>query len=67
VFCPAKIALTVYPGAYHAFDVAELKPGIRSVGHWLEYNEPAARNAEGSTRAFLALNLGGISLDEPGK
>jgi dienelactone hydrolase len=49
----ATIALTVYPGAYHAFDVAELKAGIRFLGHWLEYNEPAAKNAEEKTRAFL--------------
>jgi dienelactone hydrolase len=31
----ATITLTIYPGAYHAFDVAQLKPGIRSLGHWL--------------------------------
>jgi len=61
----AMIALTVYPGAYHAFDVAQLKPGTRSLGHWLEYNEPAARDAEQKLRAFLAANLGGISPDEP--
>jgi dienelactone hydrolase len=61
----ATIALTVYPGAYHAFDVAQLKPGIRSLGHWLEYNEPAATDAEQKLRAFLAANLGEISPDEP--
>jgi len=32
----ATIALTVYPEAYHAFDVAEFKPGVRFLGHWLE-------------------------------
>jgi dienelactone hydrolase len=61
----ATIALTVYPGAHHAFDVAQFKPGIRSLGHWLEYNEPAARDAEQKLRAFLAANLDGISPDEP--
>jgi dienelactone hydrolase len=61
----APIALTLYPGAYHAFDVAELRPGVRSLGHWLEYNEPAARDAEQKVRAFLAANLGGPSPDEP--
>jgi len=61
----ATIALTVYPGAYHAFDVAQLKPGTRFLGHWLEYNEPAARDAEQELRAFLAAKLGGISPDEP--
>ena len=63
----AKIALTVYPGAYHAFDVAELKPGIRSLGHWLEFNQGAAEDAEGKTCTFLAANLGGTSGDEPQK
>jgi Dienelactone hydrolase family len=42
----APIALTVYPGAYHAFDVAWLQPGRSALGHWLEYNEPAAKDAE---------------------
>lgn len=59
----AKIILTVYPGAYHAFDVAELQHGIRSRGHWLEYNEPAARDAEQKLRAFLAGTLGAKSPD----
>jgi|SRR5215469_1584470 len=54
----APIALTIYPGVYHAFDVEQLKPGVRFLGHWLEYNEPAARDAEGKVRAFLAANLG---------
>lgn len=54
----APIALTVYPGAYHGFDVRLLQPGIRSLGHWLEYSEPAAKDAEEKTRAFLATHLG---------
>jgi dienelactone hydrolase len=29
----AMIALSVYPGAYHAFDVAQSTPGVRSLGH----------------------------------
>jgi dienelactone hydrolase len=60
----AAITLIVYPGANHAFDVAELKPGVRFLGHWLEYDEPAARDAEQQLRAFLAANLGAISPDE---
>ena len=55
----AALALIVYPGAYHAFDVAELNPGVRFLGHWLEYNEPAAIDAKGKLRAFLAANLDG--------
>jgi dienelactone hydrolase len=60
----APIALTVYPEASHAFDVAEFKPGIRSLGHWLKYNEPATKDADQKVRAFLAETLGGISPDE---
>jgi dienelactone hydrolase len=60
------ITLTVYPGAYHAFDVAELKPGIRSLGHWLEYNEPAASDAEQKLRAFLAAHLGSTASGKTG-
>ena len=55
----APIALTIYPGAYHAFDVAQFQAGVRSLGHWLEYNAPAAKDAEEKTRAFLAAHLGG--------
>ena len=61
----ATIALTVYPGVHHAFDVAELTPGMRSLGRWVEYDEPAARDAEQKLRAFLAANLAGTSADEP--
>jgi dienelactone hydrolase len=60
----AAITLTVYPGAYHAFDVAQLKPGMRALGHWVEYDEAAARDAEQKVRAFLAANLGSPSPDE---
>jgi dienelactone hydrolase len=53
----ATIALTVYPGVHHNFDVALLIPGVRYRGFWLEYNELAARDAEEKTRAFLAAHL----------
>jgi dienelactone hydrolase len=53
----APIALTAYPGAYHGFNFAMLNPGRSSLGHWLEYNEPAAKDAEEKVRAFLAANL----------
>jgi dienelactone hydrolase len=61
----AAITLIVYPGAHHAFDVAQLKPGMSALGHWVEYDEPAARDAEQKLRAFLAANLTGASADEP--
>jgi hypothetical protein len=41
-----------------------LKPGVRSLGHWLEYNEPAARDAAQKLRAYLSAQLGGIPPDE---
>src|SRR5262249_3592385 len=50
----ASIDLTVYPRVHHAFDVAQLKPGRSSDGRWLEYDEPAARDAEQKTRAGCA-------------
>jgi dienelactone hydrolase len=61
------LTLTIYPGAYHAFDVAELNPGVRFLGHWLEYNDPAAKDAKGKLRAFLAANLGGTPSDHAEK
>jgi len=53
----APIALHVYPDTYHAFDVTALRPGRRAFGHLVEYNEPAAKDAEERTRAFLAAHL----------
>ena len=52
------IELIVYPGAHHGFNFAMLQPGRTNLGHWLEYNEAAARDAEGKVRAFLAAHLG---------
>ena len=53
----APISLTVYPGTYHAFDVAQLDPGIQTLGHRYEYNRSAATDAETKVRAFLVENL----------
>jgi len=61
----APIALTVYPGVHHSFDIAQLTPGVRFRGFWLEYNEPAAKDAEEKTRAFLAAHLAETSPGEP--
>ena len=61
----APIALTVYPGVHHNFDVALLTPGVRYRGFWLEYNEPAAKDAEEKTRAFLATLLAGTAPGQP--
>ena len=57
----APITLHVYPEAHHAFDVAALNPGRRALGHSVEYNEVAAKDAEEKTRAFLAVHLAGTS------
>jgi dienelactone hydrolase len=61
----APIALTVYPGVHHNFDVALLTPGVRYRGYWLEYNEPAAKDAEEKTRAFLSAHIAETSPGEP--
>ena len=55
----APIALTVYPGVHHNLDVALLTPGVRYRGSWLEYNGPAAKDAEEKTRVFLDGALSG--------
>ena len=41
--------------------------GVRYLGNWLEYNEPAAKDAEEKTRAFLAAHLAETSPGEPTK
>jgi dienelactone hydrolase len=61
----APITLTIYPGAHHAFDVARLQPGRHSHGHRIECNEPAAKDAEEKTRAFLAPHLGSTPAEKP--
>jgi hypothetical protein len=53
----APITLGVYPGAHRGFNFVLLQPGRSSPGHWLEYNEPAAGDAEVKVRAFLAMHL----------
>jgi len=42
-------------------------PGVRYFGHWLEYNEAAAKDAEEKVRAFLAAHLAETSPGEPTK
>jgi dienelactone hydrolase len=63
----APIALTVYPGVHHNFDVALLTPGARYQGFWLEYNEPAAKDAEEKTHEFLDAHLAETSPGGPAK
>jgi dienelactone hydrolase len=61
----APITLIVYPGVHHNFDVALLTPGVRYQGFWLEYNEPATKDAEEKTRAFLGTHLAETPPGEP--
>ena len=63
----ALIVLTVYPGVHHNFDVVQLTLSIRYFDHWLEYNEPAAKDVEEKVRAFLVAHLAEISPSEPTK
>jgi len=59
------IELMVYPGVHHAFDIVAFKPGRSLRGRWVEYNEAAAKDAEGKTRAFLDAHLVETSPGEP--
>jgi dienelactone hydrolase len=53
----SNVKLIVYPGAHHAFDIADLGilPGRGATvqGHRLEYDEAATRDAVQQVRAFL--------------
>jgi dienelactone hydrolase len=51
------VSLTIYPDAHHAFDVVWLQPGRRVLGHWIEYNDAAARDAEAKVHEFFAAHL----------
>jgi hypothetical protein len=53
------------PHAHHGFNFAMRQPGRISLGHWLEYYEPAARHAEVKVRAFLTTHSGTAAADEP--
>jgi dienelactone hydrolase len=61
----APIAMTVYPGAYHAFDVVQLQPGRQVFGYWIEYNAAAAKDAEVRVRAFLGTHLETAAAQKP--
>ncbi len=56
----SEFSLTVYPNAFHAFDV-ELPPvikyGMSFMGHHLEYDPQATSDAIIRTRSFLAKYL----------
>jgi dienelactone hydrolase len=53
----APVKLVIYPGAYHAFNVAAFRDGKRSYGHWLKYDADAAQRSVLEVRDFLATEL----------
>lgn len=54
----SKVELVVYPDTHHSFVASELGDGIRLYGHWLQYNEAAARDAGNRVRSFFGRTLG---------
>jgi dienelactone hydrolase len=54
----SKVELVVYPDTHHSFVASELSDGIRLYGHWLQYNEAAARDAANRVRSFFGRTLG---------
>jgi dienelactone hydrolase len=53
----APVTLTVYPGAYHSFDVPTLRDGRRLFGHWLKYDPDAAASSISEMHDFLTTEL----------
>jgi dienelactone hydrolase len=53
----APVKLVIYPGAYHAFDVAAFRDGKRAYGHWVKYDADAAQRSVLEVRDFLAAEL----------
>ena len=47
------IQFVIYPGAYHAFDIPELRTPIQYLGHHLEFNKAAADRSIAAVRDFL--------------
>jgi len=56
----SMVSLVVYPGVYHSFNFPALRfvtPGVRHMGHWLEYNDEADRDSIKKVKEFLRLEL----------
>jgi dienelactone hydrolase len=54
-----EMSLTIYPNAYHAFDVEAVgERGIRIDGHHLQYDPQATADALQRTRDFLRKHIG---------
>ncbi|OCK61763.1 dienelactone hydrolase family protein [Bradyrhizobium sp. LMTR 3] len=52
------IKLTVFPGAYHAFDAPQLTTPLVLKGHHLEFNKPATDQSSEALREFLGATIG---------
>ncbi|PAY06978.1 hypothetical protein CK489_14225 [Bradyrhizobium sp. UFLA03-84] len=53
------IAITVYPGAHHDFDVPRYSTPAQQLGHHLEFNEAARDQSVDALRKFLYSTIGG--------
>jgi len=53
------IEITIYPGAYHDFDVPRFHRPEKVLGHHLEFNEAARDQAVDAVRKFLHATIGG--------
>lgn len=53
------IEITVYPGAYHDFDVPRFRTPEQHFGHHLEFNEAARDQSAEALRKFLFATIGG--------
>jgi dienelactone hydrolase len=53
----APVKLVIYPGAYHGFDAAAVRDGMRYLGHWIRYDAAAAERAFLELHDFLATEL----------
>ncbi len=53
------VKLIVYPGAYHAFDIAALRKPVEYFGHHLEYNQSATEQSSEALHDFLLATVGG--------
>jgi dienelactone hydrolase len=52
------IEITVYPGAYHDFDVPHFRTPQKLLGHHLEFNEEARDRSVDAVRKFLYATIG---------
>ena len=52
------IQITVYPGAYHDFDVPRFRAPEKFLGHHLEFNEAARDQSVDAVRQFLYETIG---------